>query len=119
VHRQGRPLGFQSSGHSKAWKTSPTLECTIRALPKRQTRTSTRLELTPQLILGLANFGVSAVFAIVLLNLYAKQSRDIMKLSQQREGQLVALVEKNTAAITALQSAVSALCDEMRRERRK
>ena len=80
----------------------------------------------PQLILGVANFGISAVFAVILLNLYSRQSHDIVRMSEEWTKRLIDLVEKTTAALTAvqgavitLQNAVSALCEEVRRGKRR
>ena len=79
----------------------------------------------PAWIFTVANISIAVVFAVILLNLYSKQSKTMLDMSERWAERLAELVEKSTAALAgvqsaviALQSLVSALCDEVRGQRR-
>ena len=79
----------------------------------------------PAWIFTLANASIAVVFAVILLNLYSKQTGSIIAMIERWTATLVQLVEKITvalagvnAAIVALQTLVASLCEEVRSQRR-
>jgi len=80
----------------------------------------------PAWVFTVANVSISVVFAVILLNLYSKQSKDILAMTREWTGRLGELVEKSTAALTGvgaaivtLQTLVASLCEEVREQQRR
>jgi hypothetical protein len=78
----------------------------------------------PAWIFTAANLSIAVVFAVVLLNLYSRQSAAIIALATSWTARLAELVEKSTsalvgvqAAVITLQTLVATLCEEVRDRR--
>jgi hypothetical protein len=80
----------------------------------------------PAWIFTFANISIAIVFALILLNLYSRQSTAMLALMEKWTQRLAELVEKSTAAwtlataaVVTLQTLVNTLCDEVRDRHRE